>query len=385
MSRQKVDNDMITGLTSSKLTGAMPAIDASALTGVGDGITKNASDPATDTNPSDGVGALWLNTTDSNLFACTDATTDANVWYNVGGGDGDVVPYKFQGTSYGYAVGDQNSPSNVIDKYSYTSQANATDVGDLTSARGRTGGHKSQTHGWASGGGGGSTIIEKWAFASDGNSVDSNKDLSTATRFGAGASSGTHGFSGGGSGPSALHNVIGKFSFSDGSNATDIGDLTVQRERASGHSSSTDGYMAGGSNFEQAGGITNVIDKYSFSSNGNATDVGDLTTNRAPDGGGTSSETHGFTNGGHSGVGNDVTIDKYSFASNNNATDVGDMAVSCRHPVSTSATAHGYFAGGFDVASPVNNIQRYAYASTANATDWADLTVARLQGCSSQV
>ena len=117
MSRQKVNNDMITGLTSSKLTGAMPAIDASALTGVGDGITKSASDPATNTNPSDGVGALWLNTTDSNLFACTDATTDSNVWYNVGGGEGDIEPLLFfQATIAGFAAGGHNGGNiNNID------------------------------------------------------------------------------------------------------------------------------------------------------------------------------------------------------------------------------------------------------------------------------
>ena len=131
MSRQKVDNDMITGLTSSKLTGAMPAIDASALTGVGDGITKNASDPATDTNPSGGVGTLWLNTTDSNLFACTDATAGSNVWTNIGAGTGDVEPLPFfQGTIAGYvAAGDPDQTR--IERFSLTSQANSVDIGDL--------------------------------------------------------------------------------------------------------------------------------------------------------------------------------------------------------------------------------------------------------------
>jgi len=383
MAYTKVKPLMVTSFPSSRLTGAFGAISGANLTGIGDGIdTKSASnDPAVDTNPSDGVGHVWLNKTSGEMFICTDATVGANVWINIGGGEGDIPDnsYKFQGTSYGYTAGDENSTSNVIDKYSYTSQANATDVGDLSTPGGRQGGHKSQTHGWASGGTQNTNNIEKWAFASDGNAVDSNKNLTAATRFGAGASCETHGVSGGGAGTGSLNNTIDKFSFSDSSNATDIGNLSVQRERSAGHSSSTHGYMAGGSNFNAAPPFSNVIDKYSFTTDGNATDVGDITTGRSPDGGGASSETHGFTNGGYNG-GNDVTIDKFSFASDGNATDVGDLTVSTRHPVTTSSTTHNYAAGG----TSGNQIQRHAFASSGNTVDWADLTVGRLQGCGSQ-
>ena len=40
--------------------------------------TKSASDPATNTNPSSGVGAEWINTTTGQIFICTNATTDEN-------------------------------------------------------------------------------------------------------------------------------------------------------------------------------------------------------------------------------------------------------------------------------------------------------------------
>ena len=60
---------------------------------VGDTIAfpQNAIDPATDTNPAGGVGSMWLNTTSGNMFTLTDATEDANIWKNVGGGVGDVA------------------------------------------------------------------------------------------------------------------------------------------------------------------------------------------------------------------------------------------------------------------------------------------------------
>ena len=88
MPSSKLKSSMLNSIAGSKLTGVMPAIDGSALTNVS-GFMKNASDPAIDTNPSGGVGTGWVNTTDGEIFICTDATTGANVWYNVGGGTGD--------------------------------------------------------------------------------------------------------------------------------------------------------------------------------------------------------------------------------------------------------------------------------------------------------
>jgi hypothetical protein len=38
----------------------------------------------------------------------------------------------FQGTNYGYTMG--GSTHNIIDKYSFTSDGDATDVGDITTA-----------------------------------------------------------------------------------------------------------------------------------------------------------------------------------------------------------------------------------------------------------
>ena len=51
-----------------------------------------------------------------------------------------------------------------------------------------------------------------------------------------------------------------------------MGDLTVGRHYCAGCSSTTHGFTSNGN---KNGGYSNVIDKFSFSSDGNATDHGD--------------------------------------------------------------------------------------------------------------
>ena len=75
-----VDDSHISGLSASKLTGSLPASMNE--------ITKSSSEPTTTTNPSGGVGTVYLRTTTGEMYCCTDATTNANVWTNIGDGTG---------------------------------------------------------------------------------------------------------------------------------------------------------------------------------------------------------------------------------------------------------------------------------------------------------
>jgi len=101
MAISKISGNMIDGsLTSSLVTGSLPAVDGSALTGASAGIdTETTSDPLITTNPS-ATGHLWVNKNSGEMFVCTDKTAGANVWYNIGRGSGDVAPYSFQGTGF---------------------------------------------------------------------------------------------------------------------------------------------------------------------------------------------------------------------------------------------------------------------------------------------
>ena len=170
-----------------------------------------------------------------------------------------TLPYTFQGTVAGYTSGGRFSPvgqgeaSDVIDKFPFATNANATDVGDLTAVPGV-------------------------GIAGDGR------------RNVAGQSSDVSGYTSGGYNPSAgpptATNIIDKFPFATDSNATNIGYLTsgggaygTGFPGVAGQSSETHGYSSGGNIFVES--LRNIIDRFSFASDGNATDVGDLTQARA--------------------------------------------------------------------------------------------------------
>lgn len=72
-----------------------PDGDGSQLTGLAASFadltdtTVSTSDPADNTNPS-ATGHIWVNKTSGECYVCTDATTNNNVWTNIGSGSGDI-------------------------------------------------------------------------------------------------------------------------------------------------------------------------------------------------------------------------------------------------------------------------------------------------------
>ena len=79
----------LTNLNAANITGTLPAIDGSALTGVS-AYENETSDPTVTSNKT--LGTLWVNKTSGEMYILTDDTTNANVWTNVGGGTGNQ-PY----------------------------------------------------------------------------------------------------------------------------------------------------------------------------------------------------------------------------------------------------------------------------------------------------
>ena len=129
--------------------------------------------------------------------------------------------------------------------------------------------------------------------------------------------------------------TIQHFAYSSNTTATDTGDLTVARSNAGSWSAPDYGYAAGG--YAAGAGnpnAINVIDKWALVSGNNATNVGDLLDNSGtPSGavvghtgvGSTSSTTHGYISCGGGGIPIPTMIQRCAFASDGNATDVGEM------------------------------------------------------------
>ena len=75
----------LTNLNAANITGTLPAIDGSALTGVS-AYENETSDPTATENKT--LGTMWVNKTSGEMYILTDDTTNANVWTNVGEGTG---------------------------------------------------------------------------------------------------------------------------------------------------------------------------------------------------------------------------------------------------------------------------------------------------------
>ena len=151
-----------------KLDGSakIPAVDGSQLTNLPSDITKSTSEPAADTNPSGGVGTLWLRTTTGEMYCLTDATTDANVWTNIGDGTG-VQPFTYMTATGGTVTTDGN-----YKVHSFTSSGTfqVTTVGDvgtveyLVVAVG-VGGSDDSSSSWGGGGGGAGGYLANTAYS----------------------------------------------------------------------------------------------------------------------------------------------------------------------------------------------------------------------------
>ena len=336
MSVTQITDDNIETIDVSKLTGPFPAIDGSSITGIVGGTTvmKAASDPANDTNPADGVGTMYLNTTDGNMFICMDATTDQNEWNNVGVGTGDVVyiPWTFGGTVSGYMAGG----------YPYTS-----------------------------------TDIESISFTSDGNSVTVSGSLTSSPNGSyahANASSTTHGYLAGGFGPGNLDKVD-KYNFSTNNNMVTVANLSVANDDPTGNNSETHGYSANG---RVGGSRTNSIEKYAFASDSTTSGHG-TTVVASMSQSGQSSTTHGYTSGGHDGTGSISSIDQYSFASDNQGVSYTTMTANEFYFCGHSSSTHGYSSGG-NYSTGTNIIERFSFSSTATSSDHGVLSTSRY-GC----
>ena len=339
-----------------------------------------------------GEGSVFAYDNESQIPNLLDGTPDPEMiaytldsdklYFQRGSWVGKAIPPipPFQGSNYGYMSGGigPGSPGNtdVIDKFSFTSNGNATDVGNLTSTSGQgAAGQSSTTNGYATAFQTFSSKIDKISFASGGDATTSGT-LPYSSDGLCGQSSTANGYASGNSG------YVNKFPFAADADAVDVVNLVgADAAHGAGISSSFDGYVAGGG--YNPG--TTPIDKFPFASDANATtDVGDLSVARGFMCGQNSS-THGYISGGSAASLNaySAIIDKFPFVTHGTATNVGNLSVARGFGItaSQSSTTDGYACGGRALPAPAYPIQsvidKFSFASDGNAANIGSLTIAR--------
>ena len=165
--------------------------------------------------------------------------------------------------------------------------------------------------------------------------------------------------------------------FSTNANATDVGDLSsVMGDKGAGINSLTHSFNAGGSSHLA------VIDKWSHASDGNGSATGSLSTGRT-EGAGQQDGTYGYISGG-SGVAPSLEIDRFAFASDGATSNVGSLTGANRtgQTYACSSSSYGYNAGAFPSQDIIDKFQ---FQASSDSTDVGNLTLSRGAGASAQV
>ena len=287
------------------------------------------------------------------------------------------------GRSAGYAVGGYKHPGNSdrIDKYSFTSNGNSTEVGDISQGGYNMSGAASETNGYTMSGApptGGDQNIYRYPFASDTNSTDVGQ-IHTARSDTAGHSSPVAGYTSGGKSP-AVQCSIDKFPFAADNTCFDVGDLEAKRFAMGGHSSNENGYASGGC----APTPCSCLSKFPFASDTNASSIGGTGGNNRGCHGGHSSPTAAFLSGGRQPGAEIDEIRCFPFASDNPATDVGTLSKCFFDHSATSSTECGYASGmyvPFGISNPDffqgNHITKFDFSASVTGADVGNLTQAR--------
>ena len=313
-------------------------------------------------------------------------------------------------TSHGYVSGGAVSiltSRDTIEKFNLdVGETNSTDIADLTVSRWATSGQSSSTHGYTTGGTTSPTdpytlydIIDKFPFSSDANATDVG-DLTLGISSGHGNQSSTTGYVSGYGGTN-----VQKYPFASDANATSDLRYTFGFTQAAGQSSSTHGYSSGGAYPNNVPPAANLeedrIDKFPFANNSAASLVGDLSLARK-NCVGIESDTAGLTCGGHKGyappsslpftAGIINRVDKFPFATDANATDLSNLNIHCSQQAGISGSNEGFVCGGQTNSGPSaplslksNLIQRVSYVSSGTAFDIGDLTVAKSYAAGQEV
>ena len=342
---------------------------APTFTGIPAGITgyRATSNPGglTGTGSSSPVTVTGL--TNGTSYTFTVQATNSVDYGPEGGPSGSVSPYAPRAL---FGGGNTGSQSNVIDQVVMSTSGNASDFGDLSSARSSGYACSSTTRGIFAGGQLPSpsiNTIEYVTIAATGSVTDFG-DMRNTNYAGAGLSNSTRGIFAGGS---AQSTGIDYITIASTGNASEFGSISAgAAENTGAFASSTRGVWGGKS------GNSVDISYVTIASTGNSADFGDLNIGKDL-AGGASSATRGLIGGSYGGS-EPKAIDYVTIASTGNASDFGDLDICEYGNRGTSSSTKGLFMGGINSSAgfaKVNRIDNVTIASTGNATDFGDMTI----------
>lgn len=231
--------------------------------------------------------------------------------------------------------------TNVIEFITISSTGNSTDFGDQITTANTRGSLSSATRGIFAGGRGPGGVnfntIEYVTISATGNSVDFGDLVSGLERGPKGCSSSTRGLFAGAYSP--FTNTIAYITISTLGNTVDFGDLTSVRGGVMTCSNATRGVFGGG----YTPITVNTIDYVNIVSTGNAVTFGNLTVARQMNGGNgnCASPTRGIFAGGYNAPATVYNIIDYiTILTTGNATDFGDLSTN-RYTIGSCSNGHG--------------------------------------------
>lgn len=314
------------------------------------------------------------------MYVCTG--TEWSSFLSLDSGSEPGSPIQLAST-YGYSSGGRPfvSPTyyNAIERYSFASSGNSSNIGSLSYRATHAAATNSTTYGYIAGGWvpGSSRNLDYYPFASStsGTSIGTLTSIPNGFyRAATDIASPTEGYVAGMlvGPPFVSHSTTYKFPFAatTGITGSSVGTLPVAKGSSSGASSPAYGYLAAG--------VNDSILKWAYANDTTISNVGSVPVNVADTrSSGNSSSTHGYNVGGKTSSPVNL-IQKYAFANESTTAQVGYLSTTRYNTSSSSGTDYGYHGGGYDLPTPPtfisNVIDRFPFSSDTNASDVGDLS-----------
>lgn len=271
----------------------------------------------------------------------------------------------FGGSNYGFTAGGwAPGDSNVIDRFPFAADANATDFGDITTATYNITGvsNKPGSKGY---------LITSYTNVVDFTNSNSATNVTNLSPVSSYTGWGPSGIGNDTTGYFADTNIVRKFLFSNDTSVSPVVTMSAGNSNLA--------YMDAGANIG-FWGSTEKLDKVNLNTE-TYTAVHPASPNEYLwNGSSASSATHGYQQGGYGSPTKPLHIDdimKFPFASGYALAFVGNLSSGVRFSAGQSSEENGYRSGATD--SPDSVIDKYPFSSDTNATNIGSLTQARGQ------